>query len=146
MQMIQLTDEMRGLVNNARTRRNPCIVATAAPDATPNAGFIGTMMAYDDGSLAYRDRSGGDPLDHVEDNPKVVVLFRDGVKEVGWKFRCSATVHRYGPVYDEVMRRLVESGLALDTAVKAAVVLLRIDQILTLFGEVLQERVAGRRP
>ena len=83
--MIQLTDEMCGLVNNARTRRNPCIVSTAAPDGTPNAGFIGTMMAYDDGSLAYRDRSGGHPLDHVEDNPKVVVLFRDGVKEVGWK-------------------------------------------------------------
>ena len=143
--MIQLTDEMRGLVNNARTSGNPCIVTTAALDGTPNAGFIGTMMAYDDGSLAYRDRRGRDPLDHLEDNPKVVVLFRDGVKEVGWKFRCSATAHRDGPVYAEVMRRLAESGLALDPAVKSAVVLLRIDQILTLFGEVLQERVAGIR-
>ena len=143
--MIHLTEEMRRLVNGARATGNPCIVATAAPDGTPNAGFIGTMMAYDDGSLAYRDRSGREPLDHVEENPRVVVVFRDGVKEVGWKFRCSATAHRNGPVYDEVMRRLAESGLTLDPAVKPAVVLLQIDQILTLFGEVLQERVAGIR-
>ena len=143
--MIHLTEEMRRLVNGARASGNPCIVATAAPDGTPNAGFIGTMMAFDDGSLAYRDRSGREPLDHVEENPKVLVLFRDGEHEVGWKFRCSATTHRKGPVYDEVMRRLAESGLTLDPAVKPAVVLLQIDQILTLFGEVLQERVAGIR-
>ncbi len=141
--MIQLTDDMRRLVNDARASGNPCIVASAAPDGTPNAGYIGTMMAYDDGSLAYRDRSGREPLDHVEENPKVVVLFRDGENEVGWKFRCTATVHRDGPDFDEVMRRLDRSGLVLNRAVKPAVVLLRIDQILTLFGEILQERVAG---
>ena len=143
--MIQLTEEMRQLINGARASGNPCIVATASSDSLPNAGFIGTMMAFDDGALAYRDRSGREPLEHIEANPKVVVLFRDPVQEVGWKFRCVATVHRDGLIYDEVMRRLAESGLALDPAVKAAVVLLRIDQILTLFGEVLQESVTGTR-
>jgi hypothetical protein len=143
--MIQLTEEMRRLVNEARTAGNPCLVATAAPDGTPNAGFIGTMMAFDDGSLAYRDRSGREPLDHVEANPKVVVVFRDGAREVGWKFRCSATVYRDGANFDDVMRRLADSGLTLDPAVNPAVVVLQIDQILTLFGEVLQERVAGIR-
>lgn len=143
--MIHLTDEMRRLVNGARAAGNPCLVATASSNGTPNAGFIGTVVAYDDGSLAYRDRSGREPLDHLEDNPKVVVVFRDRVSEVGWKFRCTAAVHRDGPVFDDVMSRLEESGLVLDPAVKPAVVLLRIDQILTLFGEVLQERVAGIR-
>ena len=141
--MIELTEEMRRLVNGARAAGNPCIVASASADGTPNAGYIGTMMAYDGGSLAYRDRSGREPLDHIEENPKVVVVFRDSVNEVGWKFRCTATVHRDGPVYGDVMRRLAESGLAPDPAIKMAVVHLRIDQILTLFGEVLQERVAG---
>ena len=143
--MIQLTEEMRRLVNEARTAGNPCLVATAAPDGTPNAGFIGTMMAFDDGSLAYRDRSGREPLAHVEANPKVVVVFRAGAREVGWKFRCSATVYRDGANFDDVMRRLADSGLTLDPAVNPAVVVLQIDQILTLFGEVLQERVAGIR-
>ena len=143
--MIHLTDEMRCFVDGARASGNPCIVTTSSPHSTPNAGFIGTMMALDDGSLAYRDRSGRQPLEHVEANPKVVVLFRDAVRDVGWKFRCTAVVHREGPLYDEVMGRLAESGLPMAPEVEAAVVVLRIDQILTLFGEILQERVPNLR-
>ena len=99
--MIHLTDEMRELVNGARASGNPCIVATASPDGTPN---------------------------------------RDSGQEVGWKFRCTATVHRDGPIYDEVMGRLAESGMP-PPDIEVAIVVLRIDQVLTLFGEVLQERV-----
>ncbi len=139
--MIHLTDEMRESVNGARASGNPCIVATASPDGTPNAGFIGTVMAYDEVSLAYRDRSGRRPLDHIETDPKVVVLFRDSGREVGWKFRCTAEVHRDGAVYDEVMGRLAESGMSAPQDIEVAIVVLKIDQILTLFGEVLQERI-----
>lgn len=46
--MIHLTEEMRQAVNGARASGNPCIVATASPDGTPNAGFIGTVLAYDE--------------------------------------------------------------------------------------------------
>ena len=137
--MIHLTEEMHDLVNGARASGNPCIVATASPDGTPNAGFIGTVLAYDDASLAYRDRSGRRPL--VEIDPKAVVLFRDSGREIGWKFRCTSTVHRSGPVYHEVMGRLAESGMPAPPDIEVAIVVLRIDQILTLFGEVLQERV-----
>jgi predicted pyridoxine 5'-phosphate oxidase superfamily flavin-nucleotide-binding protein len=143
--MIQLTEEMRRYINNARASGNPCIISTASPDGTPNAGYIGTVMAFGDGLLAYRDRSGHSPLEHIEANPKVVVLFRNASQDVGWKFRCTATVHRDGLVYDQVMSRLAESGLALDPKVKGAAVLLQIDQILTLFGEALQERVLNLR-
>jgi len=99
------------------------------------------VLAYDDASLAYRDRSGRRPLDHIETDPKVVVLFRDSGREVGWKFRCTATVHRDGQVYDEVMGRLADSGMPAPQDIEVAIVILKIDQILTLFGEVLQERV-----
>jgi len=60
---------------------------------------------------------------------------------VGWKFRCTAEVHRNGPVFDDVMGRLAASGMAAAPEIQAAIVVLRIDQILTLFGEILQERV-----
>ena len=60
--MIELTEEMRRLVNGARASGNPCIVTSASSDGTPNSGYIGTVMAYDDGSLAYRDRSGREHL------------------------------------------------------------------------------------
>ena len=139
--MIQLTEEMVQFVNGARANGYPCIVATSSADGTPNAGYIGTVLAYNDASLAYRDRTGRKPLDHLESNPKVVVLFRDSQQEVGWKFRCTAEVHRNGPVFDDVMGRLAASGMAAAPEIQAAIVLLRIDQILTLFGEILQERI-----
>ena len=139
--MIQLTEEMVQFVNGARVNGYPCIVATSSATGTPNAGYIGTVLAYNDASLAYRDRTGRKPLDHLESNPKVVVLFRDSQQEVGWKFRCTAEVHRNGPVFDDVMGRLAASGMAAAPEIQAAIVVLRIDQILTLFGEILQERV-----
>ena len=137
---------MKRLVNNARGDGFPCIVATAGPDGTPNAGYIGTVLAVDDSTFVYRDRTRRQPLEHIEDNPRVVVLFRNATVDAGWKFRCSATVEREGAAYDDMTYRLAESGLITDPEMQgAAIVVLRIDQVLTLFGEVLQEREPGLR-
>jgi len=141
--LIQLTDEMRELVDNARESGNPCIVATASPDGTPNCGYIGTVLALNESSFVYRDRTGRTPLDHIEENRKVVLLFRHSEKQVGWKFRCTASVHREGPIYDDSINRLFESGLITDPESKTAAVVLQVDQVLSLFGEVLQEKEPG---
>ena len=141
--MIQLTEEMTTQINNARTDGVPCIVCTASPGGTPNAGYIGTVLALDEKTLVYRDRSGRTPLENIEENPKVVLLYREPVKDIGWKFRCTATVYRDGPEYEESISRLFDSGLITDPESKTAAVVLQVDQVLTLFGEVMQERVPG---
>ena len=144
--MIQLTEEMTTLINRARDDGFPCIVATASEDGTPNAGYIGTVLCVDDSTFVYRDRTGRQPLEHIEENPKVIVLFRNAAGDAGWKFRCTATVEREGQVYDDMTNRLAESGLISDPEMPgAAIVVLRIDQVLTLFGEALQEREPGMR-
>ncbi len=144
--MIQLTEEMTRLVNNAREDGFPCIVASASSDGTPNAGYIGTVLATDESTFVYRDRTMRQPLEHIEENPKVIVLFRNATVDAGWKFRCTATVVRQGDVYDDMTNRLTQSGLISDPGLSgAAIVVLRIDQVLTLFGEVLQEREPGMR-
>ena len=143
--MIQLTEEMTRLVNHARDDGFPCIVATASPDGTPNAGYIGTVLAVGGDTFVYRDRTMRDPLEHIEANPKVIVLFRNATADAGWKFRCTASVERQGEVYDDMTNRLAESGLIADPSLGGAIVILRIDQVLTLFGEVVQEREPGLR-
>ena len=75
----------------------------------------------------------------------MVVLYRHSARDVGWKFRCTPTIHRDGPLFDDMMNRLVESGLVQDITTPGAVVMLRVDQVLTLFGDVLQEREPGLR-
>ena len=143
--MIELTEEMTRLINNAREDGYPCIVGTASADGTPNCGYIGTVLTVGDNTLIYRDRTGRIPLDHLEENPKVIVLFRNTVQDAGWKFRCTASVARQGEVYDDMTNRLAESGLITDPSLGGAIVILQIDQVLTLFGEVLQEREPGLR-
>ncbi len=144
--MIQLTEEMTRLINRARDDGFPCIIATSSSDGAPNAGYIGTVLCVDDSTFVYRDRTRRQPLEHIEENPKVIVLFRNAIVDVGWKFRCTATVEREGEVYGEMTRRLADSGLISDPEMEgAAIVVLRIDQVLTLFGEVLQEREPGMR-
>ena len=144
--MIQLTEDMKRLVNNAREDGFPSIVATSAADGTPNAGYIGTVLSVGDSTFVYRDRTRRQPLEHIEENPKVIVLFRNADVDAGWKFRCTASVVRGGDAYDDYTRRLAESGLISDPEMEgAAIVILQIDQVLTLFGEVLQEREPGMR-
>ena len=135
--MIQLTDEMRRHINHARDNGNPCIMATASAGGTPNAGYRGTIIVYDDQSLAYRER--GNPRE-LEGSPRVVLLYRDSATGTGWKFRCTAQVHRDGPVNDGVMAHLSQAGLIQDPQGDGCAVVLRVDQVLTLFGEVLQQR------
>ena len=143
--MIQLTEEMRQSINNARTSGNPCIMATASPEGLPNAGYRGSLMVFDDGSLAYRERGQLSARQQLEENPKVVVLYRNSESEVGWKFRCTATLHSEGPVYQQVMDKLVEAGYAADPRSEGLAVVLQVDQVLTLFGEMLQEREPNLR-
>ena len=143
--MIHLTEEMRQSIDNARANGTPCILATASPDGVPNAGFRGSIMAFDDGSMAYRERSTLSSLQHLINNPKVVVLYRDPGRDLGWKFRCTAAVHAEGSVYQQVMARLTESGSIQDPEAEGTAVVLQIDQIVTLMGEVLQERVPNLR-
>ena len=141
--MIQLTTEMENSINNARANGTPCILASASKDGLPNAGYRGTMMVLDQGSLAYRERSPSQ--DNLEENPKVVVLFYDPGQQAGWKFRCTANVYRDGPIHQRVMERLTELGLTQDPGLTGVAVVLQVDQVLTLFGELLQERVPGQR-
>ena len=145
--MIQLTEEMRQYINNARSNGNLCVLASASPEGTPNAGYIGTVVVLDEGSLAFRQRL---PVqENIQENPKVVLLFYDHQQQVGWKFRCTATLYWGGEeggdsdFFEKVMASLVEAGLIQDPEGEGVAVVLQVDQVLTPFGELIQERVPG---
>ena len=141
--MIELTDVMRQLINRARADDTPCIMATSSIEGVPNAGFRGTMIVLDKESMAYRERGPLSAVLQLEENPKVIVLYRNPSQNVGWKFRCTASIHRDGPVFQRIMDQLVEDGLLTNFDGTGTAVLLRVDQILTLYGEIVQERVTN---
>jgi general stress protein 26 len=131
---------MRELVDNALANGCPCVLATVSADGEPDIGYKGSMMVFDDESLAYWERTRRQHLKNVQANPKVVVLFRDPKSRVNWRFHGVATVHESGPVRDQVMARTVADELDKDPERKGAAVVIRVDKVSNLGGQVLQSR------
>ena len=138
--MISITDEMKELIDNALANSTPCILATASPEGVPSVSYRGSMMVFDDQHLAYWDRTQRAGLEHVEANPKVVIMFRDPERRKAWKFHGDATVYRDGSIREQIMARVVEPELTRDPERNGFGVMIQIYRIALLSGEVVQER------
>lgn len=138
--MIALTDQMREMVNNALSNGCPCILATVSAAGEPDIGYKGSMMVFDNDSLAYWERTRRQHLKNLSENPRVVVLFRDPKTRVNWRFHGVATVHQAGPAREQVMARTVNDELDKDPERKGLAVVIRVDKVTNLAGEVLQTR------
>ena len=138
--MIALTDQMREMVNNALANNCPCVLATATASGEPDIGFKGSTMIFDNESLAYWERTRRQHLKNLQENPRVVVLFRDPQTKINWRFHGVATVHESGPLRQQVMARGVKAELDKDPERKGLAVAIRVDRVTNLAGEVLQTR------
>ena len=138
--MIKMTEEMHELIDNALANKMPCILATASKSGQPNTSFRGSMMVFDDASLAYWDRGKRQSMQDMIENPKVCVMFRHPDKRIVWRFFGDATIHHDGAVREQVLARVVPPELERDPDRKGVAVVIRVNKILSATGEVLQER------
>lgn len=138
--MIAIIDQMKELVDNALANGCPCILASVSADGEPDIGYKGSMMVFDDGSLAYWERTKRQHMKNVKENPKVVVLFRDTKSKAAWRFHGKATLHEDGPIREQVMARTVKDELDKDPERKGAAVVISLDKITNMGGQVLQSR------
>ena len=138
--MIDIGPEMRELIDNAAAEGVPCILGTASRDGRPQVTFRGSVLVYDRETLAYWERSKRTTLENVADNPHVVIMYRNPGKRINWRFYGRAVIHDAGPVREEVMRRTVQAELDRDPERTGVAVLVRLDKIAELSGNVLQAR------
>ena len=140
--MIKMTDEMRDLIDNAIANGTPCILATASKAGEPHMSFRGSVMVFDDASLAFWDRVKRQSLRHITENPQVCVLFRHPPKRIIWQFLGEATVHDSGSVREQVMARVVQPELDRDPERQGVAVVIRVHKILAGNGDIIQQRDA----
>ena len=140
--MIKMTDEMRDLIDNAIANGTPCILATASKAGEPHMNYRGSVMVFDDASLAYWDRVKRQSLQHIAENPQVCILFRHPQKRLIWQFLGEATIHDSSPVREQVMARVVQPELDRDPERKGVAIVIRVNKILLGNGDVLQQRDA----
>ena len=138
--MISISDQMKELIDNALANGSPCILATVSADGEPDIGYKGSMMVFDNESLAYWERTRRVHMKNVKENPRVIVLFRDAKTKAAWRFHGTATLHESGQIRDQVMARTVKDELDKDPERKGAAVVIRLDKITNMGGQVLSSR------
>jgi predicted pyridoxine 5'-phosphate oxidase superfamily flavin-nucleotide-binding protein len=108
---------------------------TASEDGLPNIGYKGSMMGFDDESLAYWERTLQGTLENLKENPNVRVLFRDPATRAAWRFLGQAAIYKEGPVREQVMARTVPAELDRDPERKGYAVVIRVEKVLPLSGQ-----------
>jgi hypothetical protein len=107
-----LSETIKRLINNAWTDGYPCLLATTGADG-PNISPKGSMLVFDDNTLAYWERSKRGALENLGQDRRVVVMYanfkaqHDGVLESGFlRFWGEAELYESGPVRDAIFAKL----------------------------------------
>jgi general stress protein 26 len=134
---------MREVVDGAGGRGFACVIATASSDGEPGVGFKGSMIVFDNQSLAYWERSKRSVLAHIEENPRVVVLAADTTQHVYLRFHGTASIHKDGALREVIAERVPQAEFERDPGGYAVVI--AVEKVTNLAGEILQEQETGVR-
>ena len=124
-----LTDEMVQAINDALTDRAPCLVGTASAEGMPDVSYRGSVLAFDADHLAFWERVKGETLRNIEENPRVVVFYRNGQTRKNWRFYGTARVLKDGETREQIMARVHPFEIGQDPERKGYAVLIRVDRI-----------------
>ena len=138
--MIQLTDEMKELLYSALGDGMVPLVGTASKDGWPQISPKGSVMVYDQETLAYWERSKRSAMDNLAENPKVVIYYNNSATRPRWRFYGTATIHETGTIRDDVMSKTIQAELDRDPERTGVAVLVKIDKVGELSGNILQQR------
>ena len=127
--MIEFTEQMREFIAVAPADRAFPVVATAGGDGMPDIAMKASLMIFDDDHLAFWERSLGQTLTNLEENPKVCVQYYSGERRMLWKFFGEATLYRDGDMRQQVMDRTIQFELDRDPERKGVAVVIRVDLI-----------------
>ena len=140
MDTINLSDETRHLIDNAYADGVPCILGSASKDGHPQISMKGSVLVFDRETLAYWERAKRSALENVVENPNVVIFYRNPELRINWRFHGTATIYESGAIRENVMQRTVQAELDRDPERQGVAVLVRVDRVTELSGNVLQQR------
>ena len=123
----------------------PELVGTALKDGRPNISVKGSVLVFDEKTLAYWERSHRNGVANIGDNPRVIVWYRNAAKAAelprgaAVRFHGTATIHASGAIRDKVWDRTVPIERERDTEKKGVAVTIALDKAEDLNGTPLPE-------
>jgi Pyridoxamine 5'-phosphate oxidase len=121
---------------------NVCLVGSVLPNGFAQVTPRGGTMVFDDEHIALWERGKGSTSANLGDGTKLTVYFRkpqlreEGILPKGGivRFYGTAQIHKSGPLYEEVWRRLVQPEKDRDPEKKGFAVLIAVERAEDLDG------------
>jgi hypothetical protein len=143
--MAKIPEILRQHINTAFPA-NVCLLGSVLPNGFAQITPRGGTMVYDDEHIGLWERGSGSSAEAMRDGSKLTIYFRkpslreEGILPRGGiaRFYGTAKIHKSGPVYDEVWRRLIQPEKDRDPEKKGYAVLITIDRAEDLAGEPLK--------
>lgn len=129
---MELPPEARGILEAAAAKSHPCILATASKDGKPDIGIKASMMAFDDESLAYWERTKRTHLNNILSNPHVAVICWDGQEKTGYRFFGTAQIVNDNPTRDAIRERVSESEKKQDPNKEGFAITIKVSTVIPL--------------
>jgi hypothetical protein len=118
-----------------------CLLGTVLPNGFAQISPRGSAMVFDGEHIAIWERGKGSTNVNLKDGSKVTVFFRkrplrETILPKGGvaRFYGTAKIHKSGPVYDEVWKRLIEPEKKSDPDRKGYAVLIKVERAEDLGG------------
>ncbi len=147
--MIKITPLMRDLIGQALADGVPCLVGTASKSGEPQISPKGSLAVFDEQTLCYWERSHRSSQNHLAENPRVVVYYRNQARTKEMPFRSAALrfhgrarIVASGPERERAWELTVPLEQEKDPGKSGVAVLIDVDRVEELTGNVLMSRDA----
>ena len=126
---------------------NVCLVGTVLPNGFAQISPRGSVLVFDDENLMLWERGKGSTTENLQEGSRVSVYFRDpklresGVLPAGGiaRFYGTATIHKSGPIAEQVWARLIQAEKDKDPEKKGFAVLIKVERVEDLGGKPLKD-------
>jgi hypothetical protein len=125
---------------------NVCLVASNLPNGFAQVTPRGSTMVFDDEHFAFWERGRGTTNANLHDGSKITIFFRKpelrqaGILPKGGiaRFYGIATLHKSGPIYEQIWSRVIQPEKDRDPERKGFGVLVKIERAEELDGTPLK--------
>lgn len=107
--------EWEDALNHAFEEGKACLLVSADKDGVPDIAFKGSMMIYDKEHLAWWERSLGEQIEQVKQNPNVCVMFFNRDRGLPMlRFYGKATTHENDAMKEQIYEKVIPQEKAKD--------------------------------
>ena len=123
---------------------NVCLIGTVLPNGFAQITPRGSTMVFDDEHIALWERGKGTTTENPDGTPVTIFMRKPALREAGilpkggiLRLYGRAKIHKSGPVYEEIWKRLIEAEKKGDPEKKGYAVLVMIERAEDLSGQPL---------